>query len=228
MALLVGLRREAVAERHLLPEALRLIRQHARAADLVVEQAARRQRGVADHLGRQAEARPAREQPVLGILLEQRRRRLRRLAVGRRRHDQPLHRPDVPAGADELGRQPVEQLRMHRRLALHAEVFLRLDDAVAEVHLPEPVDRDARGERMLRDRRATCASVRRLSGAPSRQRRQHRRHAGLRPSRSGCGSRRAPSTKRVARLLHLRHDHRGRDRLLRAPRFCCRSACSFA
>ena len=122
------------------------------------------ERGITDHLGRQAEARAAREQAILGILLEERRRHLRRLSIGRRRHDQALHRADVPPRADELRRQPVEQLGMHGRLALHAEVFLRLDDADAEIHLPEAIHGDARGERM-----SGCtshfASVSRLSGA---------------------------------------------------------------
>ena len=155
VALHVGLRREALAERHLFPEAGRLVGQHARSADLVVEQTARRQRGVADQFRGQALTRTARQQPVVGIALAQCRGGRRGLAIGRRRHDQALHRPHVPPGADELGRQPVEQLGMLGRLALHAEVFLGLDDAVAEIGLPEAIDGDARGERMLRHRPAS-------------------------------------------------------------------------
>ena len=50
---------------------------------------------------------------------------------------------------DELGGQPVEQLRMRRRRALIAEVARRADDAAAEVVLPEAVDHHAGRQRVL-------------------------------------------------------------------------------
>ena len=95
---------------------------------------------------------------------------------------------------------------MHGRLPLHAEILLRLDDAVAEIGLPIPVDGNAGcqrmcgideppGERQTSERRTR------------RQRRQDRRHTRLNlvgliaivPARQD---------ERIARLLHLRHDHR--------------------
>ena len=73
--------------RHLLPEAGRLEGLHARAADAFHEQSAREERLVADHLGRQAEAWAAGEQPVVGIAGERLRGRLGCLPVSRREHD---------------------------------------------------------------------------------------------------------------------------------------------
>src|SRR3712207_8525505 len=43
----------------------------------------------------------------------------RGLPVGGAGDDQPVQPLQVPAGADELGGQPVEQLGVRRRLALH-------------------------------------------------------------------------------------------------------------
>ena len=54
----------------------------------------------------------------------------------------------APALRDELGGQPVEQLRMRRRRALRAEVLARLDEPASEDLLPEPIDGDARDERV--------------------------------------------------------------------------------
>ena len=65
----------AADHRHRFPHAVRLVRLHARAAELADQQAARRQGVVADHLGVHAEARAAREQPVVAVLLELLRRR---------------------------------------------------------------------------------------------------------------------------------------------------------
>ena len=63
-------------------------------------------------------------------------------------------------------------------LALRAEILHRLHQARAEVHLPEPVHGHARGQRIGRDRPATCAKPRRLLRTAGGQRRQHRGHAG--------------------------------------------------
>ena len=52
-------------------------------------------------------------------------------------------------GSDELGRQPVEQLGVRRRLALEAEVLGGLHQPDAEMLLPEPVDGHAGGQRVL-------------------------------------------------------------------------------
>ena len=62
---LLVIARVAADHRHGFPHAGRLIRLHARAADLLRQQAARRQRVVANHLGIHAEPRAAREQPIL-------------------------------------------------------------------------------------------------------------------------------------------------------------------
>ena len=71
----------------LLPEAGRLEGLHARATDAFHEQSAGEERLVADHLGRQAKAGAAGEQPVVGIAGERLRGRLGCLPVGRREHD---------------------------------------------------------------------------------------------------------------------------------------------
>ena len=45
----------------------------------------------------------------------------------------------VPVGADEFGREPVEQFGIRRPFALHAEVLNGLHDADAEELLPEAI-----------------------------------------------------------------------------------------
>ena len=56
----------------------------------------------------------------------------------------------VPSGADQLGREPIEELGMRRRLSLDAEVLGRFDEARAEMVLPDPVDGDARCQWIFR------------------------------------------------------------------------------
>ena len=55
----------------------------------------------------------------------------------------------APAVFDKLDRQPIEQLRMRRPLALHAKIVRRGHDPAAEVMLPESVDDHASGQRMI-------------------------------------------------------------------------------
>jgi hypothetical protein len=92
---------------------------------------------------------PAGEQAVLGVFFEQ----LLRdggLPIGCRRDDEPLHRLDVPACADEFSGEPVEQFRVAREFASDAEVLDGLDQPGTEVHLPPPIDGDPGGERIGR------------------------------------------------------------------------------
>jgi hypothetical protein len=101
---------------------------------------------------------------------------------------------------------------VNRRLPLHAEIFLRLDDAVAEVHLPEAIHGDARGQRMVRidePSREREAVERRIL----RQRRQHRRHTRLHLF-GLVAIVAAREHEGVARFLQVRHHHCGRNALL--------------
>ena len=161
--LLVGL-----AGARLLPEARRLIRLHARPADRAVQQAARRQRAVADRLGGQPRASG------------------RARAAGC-----PDRARAIPAGAcddcwnvadvtisrcsaftsqplvHEPAGQPVEQLGMRRQPALAAEVLLRRDDAAAEVHPPDAIDGDAGGQRIVAVRSASARGRGGCAAGPS-------------------------------------------------------------
>ena len=60
-----------------------------------------------------------------------------------------MHVLHAPAAADELGGQPVEQFGMRRALAHDAEIAGRADDAAAEVIMPDAIDHDARGQRIV-------------------------------------------------------------------------------
>ena len=63
--------------------------------------------------------------------------------------------------------QPVEQLGMAGRLALDAEVLGGLDQADAEVLLPEAIDGDARGQRVVRRQPASARGRADCSARPS-------------------------------------------------------------
>src|SRR5439155_16024065 len=97
-----------------------------------------------------AETGTASEQTILRVPGEQFGRAPGYLAVGGRSDDESLHVFHIPAGPDEFGRQPLEQFRVRRPLALNAEVFHRLGQADAETLLPETIDGHARGERVRR------------------------------------------------------------------------------
>ena len=68
---------------------------------------------------------------------------------------QAVHVLDAPALFDELGRQPVDQLRMDRAPAVLAHVAGCLHQPFSEVVLPDPVHHDARRQRILRARQPT-------------------------------------------------------------------------
>ena len=104
---------------------------------LAAQQAAEGQRLVADHLGLQPKPRAARQQRLRGSCASISGGHSRRLAVGRRRDDQPQQRLDVPAASHELDGQPVEQFRVGRGVALRAEVLLGLDQPDAEQLRPK-------------------------------------------------------------------------------------------
>src|SRR5215468_5766445 len=55
----------------------------------------------------------------------------------------------APAAFDELDRQPVEQFGMGRALTSRAEVFRRRYQSSAEILLPDAIDDDARGQRVV-------------------------------------------------------------------------------
>ena len=57
-----------------------------------------------------------------------------------------MHALDVPAGIAEFRREPVEQARMAGSLPLQSEIVRSRDEAPPEVLLPDPVDRDPRGQ----------------------------------------------------------------------------------
>ena len=119
------------------------------AAHRPVQAARDGQQAVADRLAVEPPPILPPEQRVLGVGRPARPVRTRRLAVGRARDDQPVHRLQAPAARDELGRQPVEQLRVRGFVAHRAEVAGGADEAPAEVVLPEPVDHHAGRQRMV-------------------------------------------------------------------------------
>ena len=193
--------------RELFPESVGLIRLHGRTAHLFVEQAGDGERLIADHLGRQAYARTARQQAIFGVALAQRRGGLRLLPVGGGRHDEALHRLDVPAGADEFGGEPVEQFGMARRFALGSKILGGLHQAGAEVGLPVAVHRYARGEGMVRIGEPLREAEAVGRGARG-QRREERGYAGG-DLFAGFLIAAAEEDKGVARRCHFLHDHRG-------------------
>ena len=144
------LRVTRTAEAHDFPDVGRLVRLRPRPAHLRRQRAARGQRVVAHHLRIHAETRPARQQPVLRILLDLFRRDVSRLPVRRRCHDEREKFLHIPARFAELHRQPVEQFLIRRTLALRAEILRRFHQPGAENFLPETIHRHARRERIFR------------------------------------------------------------------------------
>src|SRR5436190_11785371 len=60
-----------------------------------------------------------------------------------------MHGFKTPSLPDELRRQPVQQFGMGRLLALGTEILRGLDQAPAEIVLPETVHSDASSQRIL-------------------------------------------------------------------------------
>jgi chemotaxis response regulator CheB len=112
-----GLPVDHAAERRVHAER-RLRGLHRRAVHLGTQESRHGQRLVADHLGREPEPRAAGQQAVVGVALDKLGTDLRGLLIGGRGHEL-LHKPfHVPLRGDQLGRQPVEQLRVRRQLPL--------------------------------------------------------------------------------------------------------------
>ena len=79
-----------------------------------------------------------------------------------------MHGLHVPVTGDELARQPVEQLRVAGGRRLRAQVVRVVDQAPAEMSLPNSIDDDPRDERIVR------------IGEPAGQRRPSTVHTGPR------------------------------------------------
>ena len=146
----IGLVAEFAVVGNGLPQPRRLEGFHGRPADFFDQQPRHRERLIADHFSREPEARAAREEPVLGIALQERGRAHRGLPVGRARDDQAEQLLHIPAALDESHGEPVEQVGMRRHFALRAEIARRRDQSLAETLEPSPVHLDARGQGMAR------------------------------------------------------------------------------
>ena len=131
------------------PQAGRLPRARARATEPAVQQAGRSEGLVAQRFGGQAERRAARELCAMRVGLARRLRGARRLAEGRRTHDAPQHRAQA-ALRREVHRERIEQRLLLRRFAEHPEVLRGADQPASEALRPQPVDDDARWQRVVR------------------------------------------------------------------------------
>ena len=202
--------RVAADESDRLPDVRRLIRVHAFAAHLRIEQAAHEQRIVADLLRIEAEARAARQQAILRVALPQRGRGLRGLPERRRGYEHAHERLHVPARFAEGDGEPVEQLGVARRFALRAEVARGFHESDAEDLLPESVHSHPGGEGMrVGDEPAGEVEARGLRRI--RERRQRGGHI-ARHLLAGFVVLPAQHDEALPRLLHVAHDERGRDR----------------
>ena len=97
------------------------------------------------------------EQPVVWVVLLDLRVVHRGLPVGIAGHDRAddvFHIPCVralglPGRLHEFGRQPVQQLRMARPLALRTEIAEHLGKACTEELLPQPIHKDSGCKRVF-------------------------------------------------------------------------------
>ena len=197
-----------------LPCAGRLLGLDAFAAKFRVKDSGDGERVVADDFGVESLTRTAGEQAVLAVACEQFRGDAGGLPVRRAHHHLLDYALRVPVG-HEIAREPVEQLRVARPFALRAEVIDRLHDSRAEKHRPPAVHGHTGGERLVFGDEPLCKvqPVRRFAVGARRDLREK--------CRRGCGDFLAVLVvcaahfdERIARLRHLRHHHRIRDRLL--------------
>ena len=103
-----------------LPKPIGLRREHTRPAHFFAEQARNSQSLIANHFRRQPLSRPASEQAILGVTRPLLRLGRGILLIGARLNDQPHQPLHVPAAVDELGGEPIEQLRMRWPIAARA------------------------------------------------------------------------------------------------------------
>jgi len=75
---------------------------------------------------------------------------VRRLPERSARDDQTVHCLDIPVQTNQLGRQPIEQLRMRRPFTAATEILRGTHQARAEMMLPKPIRCDAGCERVFR------------------------------------------------------------------------------
>ena len=104
---------------------------------------------VTNQFSREPQARLPRQQSVVRVARFDILARLRRLAVGRRGHDQPMHLLHVPAGLDELRSQPIEQFGDASAARPACQSPPRFHQTAAKELLPHAVHGHARRERIL-------------------------------------------------------------------------------
>ena len=93
---------------------------------------------------------------------------------------------DIPAAVDELGGQPIEQLRMRRRGPLRAKILGRLHDSLAEHQHPQPIDEHPGHQRIIAidEPLGQIQAIRpAVCRPPAAARRSERRASRYRPSR---------------------------------------------
>ena len=201
-----------------LEQTIRLIRPYRRSSDFLSQHSAGQQSLITNHLGRQSGSRSTRQQPIVGIDIPAAAFRLsgsRTLSVGAAHHDrfdQPL---DVPPGFHELNRQPVQQFRMTRPLALYPEVFGCFDDARSKDISPEPVDDDASCQRVVTTDQPPSQSQA-IRRSIFRQRWQRRWHTKFDPFPWSIILTSQEHTS-LTRRPHFLHDH---GRWQRTAKFC--------
>ena len=126
------------------------VRMHARPPLLPRQEPRGRQSLVADHLGGEADARAARQEPVVGVAGDDGRIGLRGLPVGGAGDDLAEDRLGVPATGHEFDGEPVEESGIAREIPLAAELLARRHEPRAEEPLPQPVHRHSGRERIGR------------------------------------------------------------------------------
>ena len=189
-----------------------LRRRHRRTGGGGVELAAGDERRIADLLGVEPARVAAPQEPGLRIAGRSEREwralgGMRCPAEGAAGEDQPLDPPHRVAPLDEIGGQPIEELRMARRRTEKAEVVGLGGEPLPEMPLPEPVGEDARREGIGRRRDPAG------QGQPSSARRPARRHRLDRRAAAAENLREAGGDS--LRHPHLRHDsRRGRRRTI--------------
>ena len=136
-------------EVQVLPVAIGLVGLHARPTDLRDKQPRDRQ-GIVTHQFRvEAKRRLPGTFAIVGIDSCQLFGSGRHLLVGLAQHDQADHVLDIPSAVDEFTGQPVEQLRIDRRLALCSQVVEDTTEPGPEELLPHAVHHGSSGERVI-------------------------------------------------------------------------------